>query len=84
MVKIESIKTNQIIVHDKGVSTFFSYDTPICSREIDGTITLFTDWQYSVTTSKYRSIFLNGESTKDTANKLADGTYTLRRAYAKD
>ena len=84
MVKLTTLKINQTIVHDKGASTFFSYDTPICTREADGTITLYPDWAYSVTTSKYRKEFLNGETTAETKAKLLSGEYQLRRPYAKD
>jgi len=81
MVKLTTLKINQTIVHDQGASTFFSYDTPICTRNADGSITLYTDWAYSPTTSKYRSQFLNGETTAQTRAKLLVGTYTLRRPY---
>ena len=84
MVKLTTLKLNQTIVHEAGKSTLFSYDTPICTREADGSITLYTDWDYSTTTSKYRSIFLNGETTVQTRRKLLNNTYPLRRAYAKD
>lgn len=83
MVKIETLKINQTIVHDQGSSTLFSYDTPICTKEVDGSITLYKDWNYSNTTSKYRSMFL-GEGLKDTRDKLVRGIYKLRSAYAKD
>jgi hypothetical protein len=77
MVKLTTLKINQTIVHDKGASTFFSYDTPICTKEADGSVTLYADWAYSPTTSKYRSQFLNGE----TRRKLLEGIYTLGRPY---
>jgi hypothetical protein len=81
MVKLTTLKVNQTIVHEDGKSTLFSYDTPICTKEVDGSITLYSDWDYSATTSKYRSQFLNGETTKQTLKKLMSGTYVLRRAY---
>ena len=84
MVKITTLKINQTVVHDEGASTFFSYDTPICTREADGSVTLHSAWCHSKTTSKYRSQFLNGESTAQTKAKLLAGTYTLRRAYDKN
>ena len=84
MVKLTTIKVNQTIVHDNEGSTFFSYNTPICTRHHDGSITMYTDWDYSSTTSKYRSQFLNGETTAQTRKKLATGTYQLRRAYDKN
>ncbi len=84
MVKLTTLKLNQTVVHEDGKSTLFSYDTPICTREVDGSITLYTDWDYSATTSKYRKIFLNGETTAQTRSKLLNNTYKLRRAYAKN
>ena len=82
MVKITTLKINQTVVHDALGSTFFSYDTPICTRHHDGSVTLYTDWAYSPTTSKYRSQFLNGETTRETVKKLQEGTYSLESPYA--
>ena len=84
MVKITTVAFNQTEVHKDGATTLFSYDTPICTRHSDGAITLYTDWRYSVTTSKFRSRFLNGEKTPETQRKLDNGVYILRRPYAKD
>jgi len=84
MLQLVTLKVNQTIVKESDMDTFFSYDTPICSRMVDGEVVLYTDWCYSPTTSKYRSQFLNGETTKETQKKLDEGTYTLRRPYAKD
>lgn len=73
---------NQIIVIDGGVSTFFSYGTAICSKydnttPYNGKVLLDSEyWNYSKTTSKYRSQFL-GETTKETQEKIDNGTYTL-------
>ena len=82
MVRLTTLKVNQVIVHEGARDTFFSYDTPICSREPDGSITLYEAWNYSVTTSKYRREFLNGETTRETIKKLKDNIHTLGRAYA--
>jgi len=82
MVRIETLKVNQTIVYDEEGSTFFSYDTPICTIHSDNSVTLYPDWEYSKTTSKYRSEFL-GESTKETTKKLAEGTYRLGCAYGE-
>ena len=35
-------------------------------------------WDYSVTTGKYRNIFLN-ETKKETEKKIANGTYELNK-----
>lgn len=81
MLSITTLKANQIVVHNKGASTFFSYDTPICTRSCNGHITLYTEWNCSATTSKYRKQFLNGETTKETQKKLNVGVYTLQDYY---
>jgi len=82
MVRLETLKINQTIVHDDTGSTFFSYDTPIATKHHDGSITLYTDWAYSVTTGKYRNQFL-GEGIAETRKKLADFTYKLESPYEK-
>ena len=82
MIRIETLKINQTIVHEPTKSTFFSYDTPIVSRTKEG-ITLHTDWNYSRTTAKYRSQFL-GETTPETKAKLVSGEYAFKDYYAKD
>jgi hypothetical protein len=69
---------NQFIVTDhNGNESFQSYDSIIAKREAGGQITLDpVYWQYSKTTSKYRSLFL-GETTKETQAKIDNGTYKL-------
>ena len=68
---------NQFIIHDDhGGMTFQSYQTVIARRDQDGSVTLDPQWAYSATTSKYRAAFL-GESTKETAAKIAIGEYTV-------
>tara|TARA_R110002051_G_scaffold186576_1_gene256276 strand:+ start:214 stop:603 length:390 start_codon:yes stop_codon:yes gene_type:complete len=73
---------NQFVVYDDSDNKFFqSYDTIIVMEEnfIEGPRKVYLDekyWDYSVTTSKYRNIFLE-ESSKETAKKIEDGTYIL-------
>ena len=56
---------------------FLSYETVIAFIPWDGTPELDQDkWNYSKTTSKFRSIFLN-ETTKETENKIRSGAYIL-------
>ena len=61
--------------------TFQSYDSIIAVRTVwEGVTEIMLDekyWNYSKTTSKYRSHFL-GESTKETEKKIKDGTYKLQ------
>jgi len=82
MVKLKTLAPNQTIVYDDIGATLFSYDTPICSRDYSSKIILYPAWRYSATTSKYRSQFLNGETTRETQRKLDVNTYTLRNTYA--
>ena len=71
---------NQFIIFDSEFTAFQSYDSIIVKIVfVDGIRTYYLDsdtWDYSKTTSKYRNEFL-GESTKETQQKIDDGTYIL-------
>lgn len=72
---------NQFIIKDGHIKYFQSYDSIIVKIENPDTahpiVTLDQKyWNYSVTTSKYRNIFL-GENYAETAKKINDGTYKL-------
>jgi hypothetical protein len=78
---LESSRGNKIanqfeIRTDEGVF-FQSYNSTICFVPRVGK-TLLDEyyWNYSKTTSKYRSIFL-GEPTIETKKRIEDGTYIL-------
>jgi hypothetical protein len=61
---------------DEGVF-FQSYNSMICFvPRVGKTLLDETYWNYSKTTSKYRSVFL-GESTIETKKRIDDGTYLL-------
>ena len=77
MIKLNTISTNQTIVTHSQGTTLFSYDTPICTKCLNGSIILHPDWKYSSTTSKHRNRFLN-ETTTLTTQKLIDGVYALK------
>ena len=67
---------NQFIISDGSVDYFQSYNSMIV-KKVEGKVYLDERyWNYSVTTSKYRNIFLN-ENTKETQQKINEGTYTL-------
>lgn len=69
---------NQFEIIDGNRRIFQSYDSVICIIE-NGIVTLDEYyWNYSVTTSKYRNIFL-GESTKETKKKIEEGIYKLAK-----
>ena len=63
-----------ILYNEKTGERFFqSYDSIIVKIH-KGKVTLGEDWKYSITTSKYRNLFL-GETTKETQAKLDSGEY---------
>lgn len=67
---------NQFIIESSRQRIFQSYDS-IIAIICDGQVTLDeNDWDYSVTTGKYRNQFL-GEDKKTTEKKIKDGTYKL-------
>lgn len=67
---------NQFKVYtDDGVA-FQSYNTVIAFRDHNGQVTLDTEWDYSVTTGKYRNIFL-GENKQATEKKIKSGVYKI-------
>jgi len=83
-MKVENIRNkanrilNQFIIEDDDGNTFFqSYKSIIVKIDSNGVTTLDEKfWDYSVTTGKYRNIFL-GETKKETENKIKTGVYRL-------
>lgn len=72
-----NLVTNQIVVESEGNTYFISYGTVIVRIAANGSVFLDEDyWNYSVTTSKYRNMFLN-ETTKETEKKIKSGEYSL-------
>ena len=73
---------NQFEITDDFNTVYFqSYDSIIAKKTWNdkGEKRVFLDsnyWDYSVTTGKYRNIFLN-ESKKETQKKIDNGTYVL-------
>lgn len=59
--KISQLQNNQFILQDfdHDVVYFQSYESLICKIENDYKITLYNDFDYSMTTSKYLHQFLN-------------------------
>jgi len=72
--QFEDVK-NQFIIRDtvNGVTYFQSYSSIIAKKE-KGKVTLGKNWDYSMTTGKYRNRFLN-ETKKETQAKLDSGVY---------
>ena len=75
-----NIVANQFIIHNDKATFFQSYKSIIVriERSEGKEITTLDPvyWNYSRTTSKHRSTFLN-ESTKETEKKIKEGVYIL-------
>jgi hypothetical protein len=81
-----NIVANQFIIEDDKATFFQSYKSIIVKIErinvgdnttLTRTILDPVYWNYSRTTSKHRSTFLN-ESTKETQRKIKEGLYILQ------
>ena len=66
-----------IITADDGVVYFQSYKSIIAMRKNDKITLDKFKWDYSITTGKYRNLFL-GETKKETQKKIDSGVYTLK------
>ena len=64
---------NQFIIKGNDFTLFQSYISPIAMFK-GGKVYIFRNWNYSVTTGKYRNQFL-GEDKKETLAKLKSGEY---------
>lgn len=71
---------NQFIITDGSKTMFQSYNSPIVEIDRENkTITVYPDWNYSVTTRKYRNQFMHNEgfsamaSTKDFERCMNEG-----------
>lgn len=73
-----NVVKNHFILYDEktGERSLQSYNSIIAKIDINGKVTLGKDWDYSVTTGKYRNQFL-GETKKETQAKLDAGVYKL-------
>ena len=67
---------NQFILTDRGTTFFQSYDTIIVKRTKKHTYLDRNNWDYSVTTGKYRNQFLR-EGIAETRKKIEAGVYKL-------
>jgi len=68
---------NQFEIQTKDGIYFQSYNSLIVFKPVKGKIKLDRQyWDYSVTTSKYRNLFL-GENKKATERKIKEGVYVL-------
>ena len=71
---------NQFIINTPDATMFQSYDSIIVKTTFEnGECVTYLDeatWDYSVTTGKYRNLFL-GETKKETEKKIKSGQYKL-------
>lgn len=68
---------NQFIINTNEGTFFQSYSSIIAFKDLRGVIHLDQNkWDYSVTTGKYRNIFLR-ETKKETQKKIDTGVYIL-------
>lgn len=68
---------NQFVISTEEGHYFKSYGSIIVFRPINGKVQLDVNkWDYSVTTRKYRNLFL-GETKKETEIKIKNGEYEL-------
>lgn len=71
------VKNQFILTDDEGNRFFQSYDSIIVKIDRSGKTWLDEHyWNYSVTTGKYRNLFL-GEDRKETQRKIDSGEYVL-------
>jgi hypothetical protein len=82
-IKVEQLRgnngpvKNQFVIWFEDGKAFQSYNSVIAIKYFDGrTVLDAAKWDYSVTTGKYRNIFLN-EDKKETERKIRAGVYTL-------
>jgi len=74
--KGNTIANQFIITDDNGTIFFQSYATIIAKKEAGKIYLDENSWDYSVTTGKYRNMFLR-ETKKDTEAKINSGEYKL-------
>lgn len=67
---------NQFIIYDDDGSTYFQSYRTIIAKKSCGKTYLDENWDYSVTTGKYRNQFL-GESKRETEAKIKAGIYEV-------
>lgn len=68
---------NQFLIYSEDGVTFQSYSSIIAFKPYGGKVQLDENkWDYSVTTGKYRNIFL-GEKKSETEKKIKSGEYVL-------
>ena len=86
-MKVQNMQTpsgnkapNQFIIFDSEFTAFQSYKSIIVKTTFEsGKRVVYLDkyyWNYSVTTGKYRNMFL-GETKKETEKKIKSGEYKL-------
>lgn len=82
---------NQFVITDGAITVFQSYDSTIIKIDKkEKRITVYKDWNYSVTTGKYRNQFMEDEGFYKMADKKGFeyymnreeiGDYTIIKAF---
>jgi len=67
---------NQFIIHGNNGEVYFQSYRTIIVKQHNGETYLDSNWDYSVTTGKYRNQFL-GENKAETQKKIDSGEYKL-------
>ena len=67
---------NQFIIYFENGRVFQSYQSIIAVEFNNGNVYIGKDWDYSITTGKYRNMFL-GEDKKETQEELDNGVYLM-------
>jgi len=75
-IRGNSKAANQYVIKTKHGQWFQSYDSMIAYLPFRGKTLLGPDWDYSVTTGRYRNEFLN-EGIADTRAKIESGEYLI-------
>ena len=75
---------NQFLITEKDKEIFQSYTSIIAVKNYKTQKTYLDEfyWDYSVTTGKYRNMFL-GEGIAETRQKIKDGVYKLKNLNKK-
>jgi len=74
--KISFYDTNHITIRTKVGTYFQSYNSVVALRDTNGNIYLGIDWDYSRTTMKFLSRWLNNMNAKEIRANLESGKYT--------
>ena len=70
------VKNQFLLTDDEGNEYLQSYNSIIVKWDKNGKITLGRNWDYSVTTGRYRNLYLE-ETKRETQKKIDSGEYKI-------